>query len=514
MATTTVRTAALRLTRKAGMLVNADDGESFDVIEYSRFKYGKLSPAKAYGYAVAHAFIRDFPELAATNKRIVVTGPSYKYLPTPAQGIADAFSCALNVYRAYRGLEPTVPMHVIRSRVGTDTYAMVSLTERMKLNGQSEHHVDAGLVRDSVIIVVDDVKLTGQTEQRMHERLTPHAPDTICYLHLAVVENTVETVEGEMNSAFLTTLDTIASDIETADFRLCSRVFDFILKWPNAEELYRFFKDRSDAFLEAAYTALTSSTAEFFMRYPEGTEVLARVVRERMLPIMAFTIPTPEETAQEDPMVHLSENECITVRDYDQHAAQRQRGPEFWLPEVDTFEGLLPEGGRILEIGCGNGAEGESLTSRGFSYVGVDISSGYLAEARRLRPTLDTRHMSAYRLLFPDGSMDGVWSGNTLYHLPKDRLTTALGEIRRVVRPGGLVFISLPMGEGEGLWTKQSFGYDSTRLWSKYAEDEALALFAAHGLTPVHIGHKESNGSGKADEVIQWKLFYLTVAGK
>lgn len=514
MTTTTVRTAALRLTRKAGVLVDMDGEQPFNVVEYSRFKYGKLSPATTYGHAVALAFIRDLPELATTTKRIVVTGPSYKHLPTPAQGIADAFSSALNVYRIHKGLEPAVPMHVIRSRVGTDTYAMVSLAERMKINGQSEHHVDADLVRDAIVIVIDDVKLTGQTEQRMHERLIPHMPDTICYVHLAVLENTVETVEGEMNSAFLTTLDTIASDIETADFRLCSRVFDFILKWPNTEELYRFFMARSDAFLEAAYIALTSATAEFFVRYPEGTDTLARVVRERKLPIMAFTIPTPEETAKEDPMVHLSENERITVQDYDQHAAKRQRGPEFWLPEVNTFEDLLPSGGRVLEIGCGNGAEGESLTNRGFSYIGVDISSGYLAEARRLHPTLDTRHMSAYRLLFPDGSMDGVWSGNTLYHLPKNRLSEALGEIRRVVRLGGLVFISLPMGEGEGLWTKQSFGYDSTRLWSKYTEDEALELFAAHGLTPTHVGNKESNGSGKADEVIQWKLFYLTVVSK
>lgn len=512
--TTTVRTAALRLTHKAGLLVDVNSGKPFNVIEYSRFKYGKLSPAVDYGYAVAGAFIREFPELATTTQRVVVTGPSYKYLPTPAQGIADAFSSALNVYRTLKGLEPTVPMHVIRSRVGTDTYAMVSLAERMKINGQSEHHVDAGLVRDAVVIVIDDVKLTGQTEQRMHERLIPHVPDTICYLHLAVVEDTAETVEGEMNSAFPTTLDTIASDIDAADFRLCSRVFDFILKSSDPSHLYRFFMGRSNAFLETAYTALTSGTAEFYLRYPEGTEILGRVIRERKLPIMAFTIPGLEETDKNDPMQYLSENERITVQDYDQHAAKRQRGPEFWLPEVNTFEDLLPSGGRILEIGCGNGAEGESLTNRGFSYVGVDISSGYLAEARRLRPTLDTRHMSAYRLLFPDGSMDGVWSGNTLYHLPKDRLTEALGEIRRVVRHDGLVFISLPIGEGEALWTKQSFGYDSTRLWSKYTEDEALDLFAAHGLTPEHIGHKESNGSGKADEVIRWTLYYLRVTSK
>jgi SAM-dependent methyltransferase len=512
MPTTVVRTAALSLTAKNGQVVDISDGSPFDVDSYSRFKYGQTGVALTYGFAVARAFIGAFPALAASTKRVVVTGPSYKYLPTPAQGIADAFSTALNTHRMMKGLEPVLPMHIIRSQVGTDTYAMVSLAERAKLLGKSNHHVDGSLIHDAIVISIDDVKLTGHTEQRMHERLMPHEPDTICYLHLAVVADSPPQIEAVMNSAFKTTLDTIAADIAAGNFRLGSRVFDFILKWNDEDELYRFLCERTDAFLMELHAALVGSTSEFYNRYPNGCATLNRVVRERKLPVMSFTLPSREETDAADPMQYLSADERTTVLDYDANANKRQRGPEFWLPEVATFAGLLPTGGRILEIGCGNGAEGESLTGHGFSYVGTDISAGYLAEARRLRPGLDTRHMSAYNLLFSPNSFDGLWSGNTLYHLPKNRLGEALDQIRGVVRKGGLVFISLPMGSGEGMWTKQSFGYDSTRLWSKYTLKEALETFNQHGLQVLQIDKKESNGSGKADEVISWTLFYLTVS--
>ncbi|HVI69739.1 MAG TPA: phosphoribosyltransferase family protein [Magnetospirillaceae bacterium] len=492
-------------------MVDATDGSPFDIVSYSQFKYGSRRPGITYGQEVALAFIRSFPDLATSTTRIVVVGPSYKYAPTPAQTIAGSFSSALSTWRTKRGLEPTVPMHIIRSRVGTDTYAMAGLADRLLLNAQSGHHVDGSLIAGAIVIVIDDVKLTGQTEARMHARLMPHEPDTICYMHLAVVEDAPPEIEDVMNRASIPSLDRIDATIMAGDFLLSSRVLDFILKSPDTEELYRFLYDQDDRFLEELFTAMMSSTLEFYGRYPDGVCTLERVIRERKLSIMAFTIPTREETDALDPMQYLTEDERTTVLDYDANAASRQRGPEFWLPEVATFGRLLSIRGRILEIGCGNGAEGESLTDAGFSYVGTDVSAGYLAQARAQRPGLDTRWMSAYKLHFPDNSFDGTWSGNTLYHLPKDRLGEALAEIHRVTRGGGLVFVSLPVGEGEGMWTKQSFGYDSTRLWSKYEPLEAFGVFQAQGFDLLELDYKESNGSGKADEVIRWMLLYFSV---
>ncbi len=210
-----------------------------------------------------------------------------------------------------------------------------------------------------------------------------------------------------------------------------------------------------------------------------------------------------------NPLEMLSAEESMTVDDYDRNATKRNRGPEYWLPEIDEFCLLLSKG-HILEIGCGNGVEGEVITNRGFTYVGTDISEGYLAEARRLRPHLDFRHLSAYDMSeFEDALFDGLWAGNVLYHIPKQRIPDVLKEIIRVVRPGGILFISLPIGDSEGMLSKRSFGYESTRYFAHYTSDEATAMFQARGLEVVKLGQKQSCGSETF--AIDWLLYFLRV---
>ncbi len=214
-------------------------------------------------------------------------------------------------------------------------------------------------------------------------------------------------------------------------------------------------------------------------------------------------------TQRAHPYDLLSSEEKITVHDYNLNASKRNRGPEYWLPEIENFCLLLPHG-KVLEIGCGNGVEGETLAKRGFEYIGTDISEGYLAEARRLRPHLDFRHMSVYDMSeFKDSFFDGVWAGNVLYHIPKERMCDVLQELNRVVRPGGIMFISLPIGDTEGMHSKESFGYNSTRYFACYSANEATTMFHSHGLEVVKLEQKQSCGSGVS--TIDWLLYFLRV---
>src|SRR5215472_9799719 len=65
---------------------------------------------------------------------------------------------------------------------------------------------------------------------------------------------------------------------------------------------------------------------------------------------------------------------------------------------------------RILDAGCGAGHECKWFRERGFRVVGMDLSAGMLAEARRQAPEVglcqaDLRHLSCC-----DSSFDGIWS--------------------------------------------------------------------------------------------------------
>jgi len=93
----------------------------------------------------------------------------------------------------------------------------------------------------------------------------------------------------------------------------------------------------------------------------------------------------------------------------------------------------LAAGAAILEAGCGTGLILKELAPHARAAVGIDISQGMLAQARRRG--LDVVHGSVTDLPFTDGHFDLCYSFKVLAHV--ERIERALAEMARVVRPGG-----------------------------------------------------------------------------
>jgi SAM-dependent methyltransferase len=99
-------------------------------------------------------------------------------------------------------------------------------------------------------------------------------------------------------------------------------------------------------------------------------------------------------------------------------------------------------GGRYLEIGMGTGADASELARRhGVEVVGVDSSVVMVEEARR-RGLTNALQGDAHALPFDADVFDGSWADRTFQHLADPG--RALGEMARVVRPGGLVVVADP----------------------------------------------------------------------
>lgn len=89
------------------------------------------------------------------------------------------------------------------------------------------------------------------------------------------------------------------------------------------------------------------------------------------------------------------------------------------------------EHGRVLEIGCGTGLLQDLVPN----YTGIDIAT---TSALYMRKPFCVG--SAIRLPFDDNTFDGVWSIWVLEHIEEPQ--QMLDEMRRVVRPGGSIFLS------------------------------------------------------------------------
>jgi ubiquinone/menaquinone biosynthesis C-methylase UbiE len=147
----------------------------------------------------------------------------------------------------------------------------------------------------------------------------------------------------------------------------------------------------------------------------------------------------------------------------------------------------LKPGTRVLDCGSGPG----SITV-GFAeivtpgeVVGVDISEAQLTRARGLADQLRLANVyfergDIYSLPFPDSSFDAAFAHNVLEHL-RDPLE-ALKEIRRVLRPGGIVGI---LDDDWGAYLLEP----STPL-RRYAIDLALRVVELNGGNFLYARHQ------------------------
>ena len=107
---------------------------------------------------------------------------------------------------------------------------------------------------------------------------------------------------------------------------------------------------------------------------------------------------------------------------------------DFHDPSVEAAARLLGPGrGRLLDIGCGTGAQSASLRALGWQVTGVDISEDMLRRARER--DLEVIAAEATALPIEDASYDAVVSLWT--HTDFDDFEAAVAEAARVLRPGG-----------------------------------------------------------------------------
>ena len=131
-----------------------------------------------------------------------------------------------------------------------------------------------------------------------------------------------------------------------------------------------------------------------------------------------------------------------------EYLRERERQFSFLSQKRIAIEFLGGAKGRLLEVGCGPAPMMPELLAMGYEVHGIDISGEMIRRARQrmaghpLEKRCKFSVGDVERLEFPEASYDAALCMGVLEYLP--RYTRALGQISRVLKPGGIAVIALP----------------------------------------------------------------------
>jgi len=178
--------------------------------------------------------------------------------------------------------------------------------------------------------------------------------------------------------------------------------------------------------------------------------------------------------------------------------------PEIASDRLSIDPSRLPPGGRVADIGAGDGRHTEAAARRGCCVVAVDYDLEALRGARARGVAAAFVAADAARLPFRNGVFDAVICTETLEHLPDD--VAAIAEIARTLRDGGTLLGAVPSHFTDRAYFALSPGYRTApgghvRI---YAPRDLLSKLRRAGLGISSYGYVHFIDS------IVWLRFCLT----
>lgn len=160
------------------------------------------------------------------------------------------------------------------------------------------------------------------------------------------------------------------------------------------------------------------------------------------------------------------------------------------LADIAALLAQVPDGGHVLDLGCGPGQWAVQFRDRGYQVSAWDATPA-MADLARDRYGLDVT-VQTFNALDDLAAFDAIWANFSLLHAPKADFPDHLARLHKALRPNGALHLGMKLGTGEA---RDSLG----RFYSYYQEDELVQLVTKAGFDVTRT--RRGDGKGLAGGV-------------
>ena len=111
------------------------------------------------------------------------------------------------------------------------------------------------------------------------------------------------------------------------------------------------------------------------------------------------------------------------------------------------FLAELPEGARILDVGCGSGRDTLAFKNKGYQVDAIDYSEELVKKATRL--TGIPIKLKSFYEVHDYEAYDGIWACASLLHCERSLLTEFLEKMVQALKPNGVIYMSFKYGDSD-----------------------------------------------------------------
>ena len=139
--------------------------------------------------------------------------------------------------------------------------------------------------------------------------------------------------------------------------------------------------------------------------------------------------------------------------------------PKHLLTQRPWFLKYLTKSDLILDLGCGNGQNAIKASQKVRKIIGIDLDESMIEIAKRSSQRLGIKNVKfetanlENKLKYEDNSFDKIMFLDVLEHLRKRN--QILKEIKRVLKPQGLLFLGVPNSQTSWKKLQRSVGFNS-----------------------------------------------------